>query len=68
MKIYDISKEVFSSTVFPGDPEPQAVPLAQIGADSPCALTQVTLGSHTGPTWTPPAILCPGAGPSTSWT
>ena len=28
MKIYDISKEVFSSTVFPGDPEPQAVPLA----------------------------------------
>lgn len=60
MKIYDISKEVFSSTVFPGDPEPQAVPLAQIGADSPCALTQVTLGSHTGTHMDAPSHFVPG--------
>ena len=49
MKIYDISKEVFSSTVFPGDPEPQAVPLAQIGAGSPCALTHMDAPSHFVP-------------------
>ena len=60
MKIYDISKEVFSSTVFPGDPEPQAVPLAQIGVDSPCALTQVTLGSHTGTHMDAPSHFVPG--------
>lgn len=48
MRVYDIAREVFSARVFPGDPAPQAVALAQMAQGSPYNLTRVTLGSHTG--------------------
>ena len=48
MKIYDISKEVFSATVFPGDPVPAHEPVQQLEKGDLCNLTSLTLGSHTG--------------------
>ena len=48
MKIYDISKEVFSSTVFPGDPVPGHRPVSELAKGDLCNLTSLTLGSHSG--------------------
>lgn len=48
MKIYDISKEVFSSTVFPGDPVPGHQPVSELAKGDLCNLTALTLGSHSG--------------------
>lgn len=48
MKIYDLSKELFSAAVFPGDPEPAKRPFAEISETCPCNLTVLTLGSHNG--------------------
>ncbi len=47
MKIYDISKEVFSSTVFPGDPVPGHQPVSELAKGDLCNLTALTLGSHS---------------------
>lgn len=47
MKIYDISKELFSASVYPGDPVPEKRPFStweQCG----CNVTVLTLGSHNG--------------------
>lgn len=48
MKIYDLSKELFSASVFPGDPVPGKRPFAEISETCPCNLTVLTLGSHNG--------------------
>ncbi len=48
MKIYDISKELFSTTVFPGDPVPAKRPVHQLEKGDHCNLTELTLGSHSG--------------------
>ncbi len=48
MKIYDLSKELFSAAVFPGDPAPGKTPFYTIGPDRPCNVTVLTLGSHNG--------------------
>ncbi len=48
MKIYDLSKELFSAAVYPGDPAPTKTPFYTIGAEKPCNLTVLTLGSHNG--------------------
>ena len=41
MKIYDISQEVFSSVVFPGDPAPKREILASVQAGDVYNLTSV---------------------------
>lgn len=60
MKIYDISKEVFSSTVFPGDPEPGHQPVSELAKGDLCNLTSLTLGSHSGTHMDAPSHFVPG--------
>ena len=46
MKIYDLSQEVFSSRVFPGDPSPRRRPVSSMEEGKACNLTEVTMGTH----------------------
>lgn len=50
MKIYDISKEIFSAPVYQGDPTPSVETLLSIKKPYPdsCQLSRITIGSHTG--------------------
>lgn len=48
MKIYDISQEIYSCVVFPGDPSPQRQVLARITDGSVCNLTAFSMCSHNG--------------------
>lgn len=48
MKLYDISKEIFSAPVYPGDPKPEKKPVYCTAAGDPCNLQLLCLGSHTG--------------------
>ena len=48
MKIYDISQEVYSCKVYPGDPEPQKEVLARISEGSVCNLTAFSMCAHNG--------------------
>lgn len=47
MKIYDISKELFAASVYPGDPSPKKESFCTI-AQAGCNVTVLTLGSHNG--------------------
>ena len=48
MKFYDISQEVFSCAVYPGDPNPQMQCLASTAAGDPCNLTAFSMCAHNG--------------------
>lgn len=48
MKIYDISQEVFSCAVYPGDPEPEKQTLCAIAAGDPYNLTAFSMCAHNG--------------------
>ena len=48
MKIYDISQELFSSVVYPGDPAPKKEMLATIKDGSVCNVTFLTMCAHNG--------------------
>ena len=48
MKIYDISQEVFSSCVFPGDPSPKREVLCDIEKGEVCNLTAFSMCAHNG--------------------
>lgn len=48
MKVYDISQEVFSCEVFPGDIEPQRKVLESIENGKICNLTGLTMCAHNG--------------------
>jgi len=50
MIIHDISQEVFSSAIFPGDAAPTKRTLMSLDKEIPdiCQLSEITLGSHTG--------------------
>lgn len=48
MKIYDISQEVFTCAVFPGDILPQRNILETIEGGSICNLTGITMCAHNG--------------------
>ena len=48
MKIYDISQEVYTCKVFPGDPAPQKEVLARISDGSVCNLTAFSMCAHNG--------------------
>lgn len=61
MKIYDLSKELFSSAVFPGDPAPAKTPFLTISETCPCNLTVLTLGSHNGTHMDAPKHFVAGA-------
>ena len=48
MKIYDISQEVFTCTVFPGDPQPKRDILMKISEGAICNLTALSMCVHNG--------------------
>lgn len=48
MKIYDISQEVFSCKVFPGDPAPERKVMCSIDAGDVCNLTAISMCAHNG--------------------
>ena len=48
MKIYDISQEVFSCGVYPGDPKPQRQVLRSTAAGDVYNLTSVSMCTHNG--------------------
>lgn len=48
MKIYDISQEVFSSKVFPGDPVPKKEMVSQIENGDVCNLSKLSMCAHNG--------------------
>ena len=48
MKIYDISQEVFSSDVFPGDPVPKKEMISQIENGDVCNLSKLSMCAHNG--------------------
>lgn len=48
MKLYDISQEVFSCSVFPGDSKPEKQTLCSIGAGDLYNLTAFSMCAHNG--------------------
>ena len=48
MKVYDISQEVYTCKVFPGDPAPEREVLASIANGSVCNLTAFRMCAHNG--------------------
>ena len=48
MKIYDISQEVFSCKVYPGDPSPEKTALMKIDNGDVCNLTEFKMCAHNG--------------------
>ena len=46
--IYDISQEVFSCKVFPGDPSPEAERMLSIKNGDVCNLTKIAMCAHNG--------------------
>ena len=48
MKIYDISQEVFSSAVYPGDPKPEKKVLSATAAGELYNLTALSMCTHNG--------------------
>ena len=48
MKLYDISQEVFSCKVFPGDPSPERHVMMQISEGAICNLTAIGMCAHNG--------------------
>lgn len=48
MKIYDISQEIYTCKVFPGDPEPKREVLARISDGGMCNLTTFSMCAHNG--------------------
>lgn len=48
MMTYDISQEVFSCNVFPGDPSPEAERMLSIQNGDVCNLTKISMCAHNG--------------------
>lgn len=46
MKIYDITQELFSGKVYPGDPAPSYQRILNINKGDPCNLTSLSMGAH----------------------
>lgn len=48
MKLYDITRELFSTAVYPGDPVPAAEPVREVQKGDKFNLTRIMLGTHSG--------------------
>lgn len=48
MEFFDISKELFSTEVYPGDPVPEKKAFMSIAGGDACNLTILKMGSHNG--------------------
>ncbi len=60
MKIYDISQELFSSRVYPGDPVPVREQVLSLEKGDSCNLSTVFLCAHNGTHVDAPLHFCPG--------
>lgn len=61
MKIYDLSKELFSASVFPGDPAPEKSVYYEISDTCACNVTVLSMGSHNGTHMDAPKHFVAGA-------
>ena len=61
MKIYDISKELFSAEVYPGDPVPFRADFASYNSTPPsiCQVSGIVMGSNSGTHLDAPLHFCP---------
>ena len=48
MKVYDISQEIFSCKVYPGDPAPEKRTISLIEKGDVCNLTAFSMCAHNG--------------------
>ena len=48
MKLIDISQDMLSAPIYPGDPKPKVQHIRQIAQGQECNLTAYSAGSHTG--------------------
>ena len=48
MKFYDVTQEVFSSCVYPGDPSPECERIQDLGKGDDCNLTYLKMCTHNG--------------------
>ena len=48
MKLYDISQDVFTCAVYPGDPSPERITLMTIDGGAPCNVTALNMCAHNG--------------------
>ncbi|MBQ3104632.1 MAG: cyclase family protein [Lachnospiraceae bacterium] len=60
MRIYDISQEVFSSKVYPGDPAPKRRQLHQMAAGAEYELSAFAMCTHNGTHVDAPSHFCKG--------
>ena len=62
MKIYDITKELFSASVYPGDPMPSHYTVMGFDKEEPdhCQVSVLSLGSHSGTHMDAPLHFVPG--------
>ena len=62
MKIYDISADILSAAVYPGDPEPELTRVASIGQGSECNLSALYCCLHNGTHVDAPLHFLPDGG------
>lgn len=48
MKFYDITRELFSSKVYPGDPVPEFERILEVKKGDACNLTYLKMCAHNG--------------------
>ena len=48
MKIYDISQELFSSNVYPGDKKPEYIRVSDMIKGAVCNVTELEMNAHNG--------------------
>lgn len=48
MKIYDISQELFSSKVYPGDKAPERVLVSDMTKGASCNVSEISMNAHNG--------------------
>lgn len=48
MKLYDITRELFSSNVYPGDPKPEYERILEVKKGDACNLTYLKMCAHNG--------------------
>ena len=67
MKFYDISRELFGSAVYPGDPAPEYERLMQVRTGDACNLTYLKMCVHNGTHMDAPRHFLDEAGQLTSF-
>ena len=61
-RIIDITRELLSAPLYPGDPSPEMEPVVRIADGGDCNVSRLTLGTHTGTHIDAPCHFIDGAG------